>query len=180
MALYTAARDDRASHRGTVIEVTRSAGSPFGPSARLLADYKAGRCTWPEYEVRYREEMRAFYRRDPQEWHDFALRASLADITITCYERGDEATVRCHRRLLAGFLCAVARGDGLDITPPAVPRQQALALSWGGGPDGSAPSPQALAPAAAQTARPARRSTPGRPEERAAGRSAGGASHRLP
>ena len=157
MALYTAARDDKASHRGTVIEVTRSAGSPFAPSARLLADYKAGRCTWPEYERRYRQEMRAFYRRDPQEWHDFALRASLADITNTCYER-----------------------DGLDITPPAVPRQQALALSWSGGPDGSAPSPQALAPAAAQTARPARRSTPGRPEERAAGRSAGGASHRLP
>ena len=118
MTLYTACRYDRASHRGTVVDITRSPGrSPFAPSVRLLADYKAGRCGWEEYEDRYTAEQRGHYRRDPESWRRLIEQATAGDVTLVCYERGEEDSVRCHRRLLREMLLAVAHklGHPLDV-----------------------------------------------------------------
>jgi uncharacterized protein YeaO (DUF488 family) len=113
--LFAACRFDRAAHRGAVVDVSRTGRSPFAPSARLLADYRAGRCTWEEYERLYTGEMRALYRARPTLWHALVERAAAQDVTCVCYERGDEATVRCHRRLLARCLAAVAARRELSI-----------------------------------------------------------------
>jgi len=100
----------------TVVEVTRTKRSPFAPSQALLDDYKAGRATWTEYERRYTDEMRTAYRADPAPWRALIDLAAAGDVVLTCYEAGDEATVKCHRRLLATMLRAVAaaRGTSLD------------------------------------------------------------------
>jgi hypothetical protein len=115
--LYTACHLDEDAHLGTVLDVRRAAGSPFAPSARLEADYAAGRCGWRELERRYTEEMRTLYRRDRALWVDLVEQAALVDVTLTGGAPGDEATVRCHRRLLKDLLCAVAGAEGLWIDP---------------------------------------------------------------
>lgn len=99
----------------TVVEVTRTKRSPFAPSQALLDDYKAGRATWEDYERRYTDEMRAGYRANPAPWHALIDRAAVETVVLTCYEGGDEATVKCHRRLLAGLLRAVAAARGVAL-----------------------------------------------------------------
>jgi uncharacterized protein YeaO (DUF488 family) len=115
--LSTACRSDRAAHRGTVLDVTRTAGSLFAPSAGLLRDYRPGRCSWAAYERRYTQEMRALWRRDPQALLDLVEQAAAGPATLVCCERGDEATVRCHRRLLKDLRVQVAARRGLVIDP---------------------------------------------------------------
>lgn len=118
--LFTANRFDRAAHRGTVLDVTRTTGSIFAPSPALLADYKAGRCDWPGYTRRYREEMRALWRREPQVFLDLVTQAAASDVTLTCWERapdGDERRVQCHRRLLWEYLVAIGLRVGAVLDP---------------------------------------------------------------
>ncbi len=67
----------------------------LGPSRDLLRAFNDGTVNWPEYEVRYLEEMRAPDRRD-----EIAALARLAldqTVTVMC-ACIDEA--QCHRRLL--------------------------------------------------------------------------------
>jgi uncharacterized protein YeaO (DUF488 family) len=123
--LYTASTVDRRAHYGTVLEVTRAAGSAFAPSAALLADFTAGRCGWRRFERRYTEEMRAHYRRDPSVWIDLVEQAAVdvGDVTLVCDEcgpqppGGGEARVRCHRRILRELLVAVAADRGVLVDP---------------------------------------------------------------
>jgi uncharacterized protein YeaO (DUF488 family) len=115
--LYTANRFDATAHRGAVVDVSRTARSVFAPSAALLGDYKAGRCAWPQYERRYRDELRALWRRDRQVFLDLIAQAAAGDVTLTCWERGDEDTVQCLRRLLADILCTIARAQRICIEP---------------------------------------------------------------
>ena len=71
--LSTAPKADRTALRdaeAVVLPITRATGSAFAPSADLLADFTAGRAGWRRFERRYREEMRAVYRADPQVWID--------------------------------------------------------------------------------------------------------------
>jgi hypothetical protein len=124
--LYTASRSDPASHRGTVLDVRPAAGSPFAPSAGLLADLAAGRCGWRRFEQRYTAEMRALYRRDRALWTDLAEQAALADVTLVADAPGDEGTVRCHRRILKALLVAVAGDRGLLVDPETDGLQAAL------------------------------------------------------
>jgi uncharacterized protein YeaO (DUF488 family) len=116
--VYTANRFDKARHRGLVIDVTRTRRSAFAPSPALLADFKAGRATWEQYEQRYRAEMRSFWQRDPDAFRALVALAAERDVTLTCWCRGDETTIHCHRRLLAGFLEAIAnRERGASLRP---------------------------------------------------------------
>ena len=115
--LYTARKFDKAHWHGTAIEVTRTRKSPFSPTRALLETYKAGGLTWEEFSQRYLDEMQRLYAADPQPFHDLVERAAREDVTLTCWEGGDEETVLCHRRLLRDFLAAIAAQRGLRILP---------------------------------------------------------------
>ncbi len=115
--LYTARKFDKAAWHGTAIEVSRTRRSVFAPSQALLDDYKAGRADWAAYERRYEAELRTKFAEDPQPFLDLVERAAREDVTLTCWEKGDEDTVHCHRRLLRDFLAECARERGLDILP---------------------------------------------------------------
>jgi len=126
--LYTARLGSK-HVKGTPIAITRTARSVFAPSQQLLDDYKQGRCTWEEYEVRYRAEMRALYQRNPQVFHDLIDQAAEEDVTLLCYEGGDEHAVKCHRRLLKQYLFKVADHYDRLIDPHApLEVQNAFAL----------------------------------------------------
>ena len=113
--LFTGRKFDKAVPGRTKIEVTRTRNSPFSPSRELLDEYKAGDMTWETFEARYLREMRELYERDPSPFQALIDRAAKEDVVLTCWEKGDEATVLCHRRPLKRFLLAIARGRGLDI-----------------------------------------------------------------
>jgi uncharacterized protein YeaO (DUF488 family) len=115
--LYTARKFDKAAWRGTAIEVSRTRKSFFAPSQELFDDYKAGRADWAAYERRYAAELRAKFAENPQPFLDLIDRAAREDVTLTCWEKGDEDTVRCHRRLLRDFLADLARDRGREILP---------------------------------------------------------------
>ena len=126
--LSTAPKADRTALRdaeAVVLPITRATGSAFAPSADLLADCTAGRAGWRRFERRYREEMRAEYRADPQVWIDLVEQAALevGDVVLVCGECGrerpeaSEALARCHRRLLKELLNVVARDRGLVVDP---------------------------------------------------------------
>ena len=115
--LYTARKFDKAAWHGTALEVSRTRRSFFAPSQALLDDYKAGRADWTAYERRYAAELRAEFAENPQPFLDLIDRAAREDVTLTCWEKGDEDTVRCHRRLSRDFLAELARERGLDILP---------------------------------------------------------------
>ena len=112
--LYTGRKFDKAPGRAKV-EVTRTRNSPFSPSRALLDVYKAGDITWETFESRYMQEMRDLYATDPTTFHALVDRASREDVILTCWEKGDESTVLCHRRPLKHFLVDIARRRGLEI-----------------------------------------------------------------
>ena len=112
--LFTGNRFDK--HPGkTVIDITATNRSPFAPSFGLLHDIKAGRIDWAEYERRYVEEARNWYRMNPQLFHDLIDQAHKSDIVLVCYERGNEREVECHRRLLADILRKIAAKHNIVI-----------------------------------------------------------------
>ena len=124
LVLYTGRKFDKPAHGGVKIEVTRTRGSVFAPSQALLDGYKAGEMSWEEFERRYGQEIRAKYAEAPQPFLEVIERAAREDVTLTCWEKGDEATVRCHRRLLKDFLVRIARERGLEIDHPRSPRRR--------------------------------------------------------
>jgi uncharacterized protein YeaO (DUF488 family) len=113
--LFTGRKFDPAVPGRTKIEVTRTRSSPFSPSRRLLDEYKAGDMSWETFQARYLAEMRDLYADDPSAFHALIDRAAKEDITLTCWEKGDESTVLCHRRPLKRFLVELARRSGLEI-----------------------------------------------------------------
>ena len=113
--LYTGRKFDKAVPGRAKIEVTRTRGSLFSPSRQLLDEYKTGGLTWDTFEGRYLREMRTLYAADPTPFHDLIDRAAREDVTLTCWENGDDATVLCHRRPLKAFLVELARHRGLEI-----------------------------------------------------------------
>ena len=67
----------------------------LAPTRDLLRAFKDGAIAWPEYEVRYLNEMRGDKQRD--EIARLAETARAATITLMCACRED---AQCHRRLL--------------------------------------------------------------------------------
>lgn len=67
----------------------------LGPSRDLLRGFKDGAVEWPEYEVRYLEEMRG--EAQQQEIAALADVARTETVTIMCVCKDD---AQCHRRLL--------------------------------------------------------------------------------
>ena len=117
--LFTGRKFDPAIPGRSKIEVTRTRNSPFSPSRRLLDEYKAGGMSWDAFEARYLQEMGDLHAADPTPFDALIDRAAREDITLTCWEKGDEATVLCHRRPLKRFLLDLARRRGLEIDGPS-------------------------------------------------------------
>ncbi len=67
----------------------------LAPSRELLQRFKSGEIAWPEYEVRYLEEMQA--ERQQEEIERIAAIAREATVTVMCMCKDDN---ECHRRLL--------------------------------------------------------------------------------
>jgi uncharacterized protein YeaO (DUF488 family) len=66
----------------------------LAPSATLLSDWRKGRISWDEYEVRYRQEM----IHQAVAIRMLADRAKHSIVTLLCFER--EGNPHCHRYLL--------------------------------------------------------------------------------
>ena len=71
--------------------------------------------SWEAFEARYMKEMRDLYASDPAPFHLLIDRAAKEDVVLTCWEKGDESTVHCHRRPLKDFLVEIAHRRGLEI-----------------------------------------------------------------
>ena len=69
----------------------------FAPTAELLAGYKDGRITWPDYEKKYRELLAS---RQPT---DGITPDVLDRICLLCTEK---SASQCHRRLAAEYIAA--------------------------------------------------------------------------
>lgn len=69
----------------------------FAPTAEILAGYKDGRITWPEYERMYRELLTA---RHP------TLGIALADLDRICLLCTEKSATQCHRALAAEYIAA--------------------------------------------------------------------------
>jgi len=67
----------------------------FAPTTEILARYKDGRITWPDYERMYRELLNA---RKPT---DGLAPDTLDRICLLCTEK---SPLQCHRRLAAEFI----------------------------------------------------------------------------
>lgn len=67
----------------------------FAPTAEILAGYKNGRITWPDYERMYRELLTA--RHPTEELHP-------ADIDRICLLCTEKSAIQCHRRLAAEYI----------------------------------------------------------------------------
>ena len=92
----------------------------LGPSDQLRKAYLSGKITWDSFEPKYFEELKG--RTD-------VIQAALRllnehkIITLLCWEPGglskfplvDEATVKCHRRLLRQYLMEIAPEHGYRI-----------------------------------------------------------------
>ncbi len=66
----------------------------LAPSRELLKRWKAGEISWPEYEIRYREEMSG----QQEEINRLASKAARGTMTLLCFER--EGDPHCHRHIL--------------------------------------------------------------------------------
>lgn len=64
----------------------------FAPTTEILAGYKDGRITWPDYERMYRELLAA---RHP------TAGLTPADIDRICLLCTEKSAIQCHRRLAA-------------------------------------------------------------------------------
>lgn len=67
----------------------------FSPSAEILAGYKDGRITWPDYERMYRELLAA---RHP------TAGIAPADLDRICLLCTEKSALQCHRRLAAEYI----------------------------------------------------------------------------
>ena len=67
----------------------------FAPSTEILAGYKDGCITWPDYERMYRELLAT---RHPTEG---LVSADLDRICLLCTEK---SAAQCHRRLVAEYI----------------------------------------------------------------------------
>ena len=69
----------------------------FAPTSEILAGYKDGRITWPDYERMYRELLAA---RRPA---DGPAPDDLDRICLLCTEK---SALQCHRRLAAEYIAS--------------------------------------------------------------------------
>lgn len=67
----------------------------FAPTSEILAGYKDGRITWPDYERMYRELLAA---RHP------TAGLSPADLDRICLLCTEKSATQCHRRLAAEYI----------------------------------------------------------------------------
>lgn len=67
----------------------------FAPTAEILAGYKDGRITWPDYERMYRELLAT---RRPTAG---IVPANIDRICLLCTEK---SAIQCHRRLAAEYI----------------------------------------------------------------------------
>lgn len=115
--LYTGCKFDQ--YEGIAIEVTAHAKHFLAPDWALIKAYKEQRITWAQYEAEYVAQLRTLYRVKRSEFLmcvlGIAAEAAVSSVTIVCFERGDETTVLCHRRILAGVIRKVAARNGYVI-----------------------------------------------------------------
>jgi uncharacterized protein YeaO (DUF488 family) len=83
--------------RGVTRERAGTYARTLAPTRDLLRAFKEGAIGWPEYEVRYLEEMRGEKQRD--EIARLARASKEETVTVMCVCRDD---AQCHRRLLRG------------------------------------------------------------------------------
>ncbi len=67
----------------------------FAPTVEILAGYKDGRITWPDYERMYRELLAA---RRP------TVGLTPADLDRICLLCTEKSALQCHRRLAAEYI----------------------------------------------------------------------------
>lgn len=67
----------------------------FAPTAEILAGYKDGRITWPDYEQMYRELLTT---RHP------TARLAPTDLDRICLLCTEKSALQCHRRLAAEYI----------------------------------------------------------------------------
>ena len=67
----------------------------FAPTTEILAGYKDGRITWPDYERMYRELLAARHPTDG---------LAPADIDRICLLCTEKSASQCHRRLAAEYI----------------------------------------------------------------------------
>ncbi len=67
----------------------------FAPTSEILAGYKDGRITWPDYERMYRELLTA---RHP------TAGLAPADLDRICLLCTEKSALQCHRRLAAEYI----------------------------------------------------------------------------
>lgn len=67
----------------------------FAPTTEILAGYKDGRITWPDYERMYRELLSA---RNP------TSELSPTDLDRICLLCTEKSATQCHRRLAAEYI----------------------------------------------------------------------------
>ena len=69
----------------------------FAPTSEILAGYKDGRITWPDYERMYRELLAA---RHP------TAGLSPTDLDRICLLCTEKSALQCHRRLAAEYIAS--------------------------------------------------------------------------
>ena len=92
----------------------------LGPSDQLRKGYLSGEITWDSFERKYFEELK---RRPDVIQEALRLLVEHRAVTLLCWEPGglrkfpvvDEATVKCHRRLLKQYLMEIAPEHGYHI-----------------------------------------------------------------
>lgn len=67
----------------------------FAPTTEILAGYKDGRITWPDYERMYRELLAT---RHP------TMVLTPADLERICLLCTEKSAIQCHRRLAAEYI----------------------------------------------------------------------------
>ena len=67
----------------------------FAPTTEILAGYKEGRITWPDYERMYRELLATRHPTDG---------LAPADIDRICLLCTEKSASQCHRRLAAEYI----------------------------------------------------------------------------
>ena len=67
----------------------------FAPTTEILAGYKEGRITWPDYERMYRELLATRHPTDE---------LAPADIDRICLLCTEKSASQCHRRLAAEYI----------------------------------------------------------------------------
>jgi uncharacterized protein YeaO (DUF488 family) len=71
----------------------------LAPSPRLIGDYYKRALSWPDFEARFREEMKG--PKAISAMGEIVRMAREGNVTLLCIEEGDEM---CHRRLLVEIM----------------------------------------------------------------------------